>query len=683
MNTLKVPHILYGGDYNPEQWEEAVWAEDMKYFKELSVNTVTLPVFAWAKIQPEEDVYNFEWLDKIVDIAQENNINIIMATPTAAPPAWMYKKYPKMLPVDDKGVRRKYGGRTQFCPNNSDYRRLSKKIAQEMAIHYRNRKNIIMWHVNNEYGTGCYCETCRQKFIQWLQKKYHTLDNLNEKWYTNFWGHTYYDWQEVEAVSKITELLPNRLGNRDGTNFQGMAIDYRRFLSNSIMSAFENEANILREITPNIPVTTNIWGVAPWLDLFRVGEKVDIVSWDSYPAANEPYTVSSLKHDIIRSLKKEQSFILMEQTPNQQNWQSYNSLKRPGVMRLQSYQAIAHGADGSLFFQMRQSKGACEKYHAAMIPHAGHLETRIGRELKTFGAELKKLEGVVVGTIQKAKVAIIMNWENWWSVEYSSGPSVDLDYFGTIHMYYKMLHELKVPVDIIEGKEGIEGYDVILAPTMHMISQEQKGKIENFVKNGGTFLSTVFSGYTDEYDLVHLGGYPGALREVLGIWIEEIDALYPESIQYVRPCDDKESGAQKELYKANFLCEIIHLEGAKALAEYTEDFYANTPCVTCNEYGKGKAYHIGTKVEEEFLKDLVDTIIPDHCRIKTVEGGKEIEITKRLGKEENYIFVMNHSEMQESISCQDTYIDMLTDTKIPLTYTMQPKEVLILREKKV
>lgn len=678
MSWNKLNQFYYGGDYNPDQWDASVWDEDFALFKSLGINVITLPVFSWAKIQPDETRFCFEWLDEIVDLAEKNGISITMATPTAAPPAWMVKAYPDILPVEINGIKRQYGGRTQICPNSRSFRYFSSQIAEKMALRYAERKSLILWHVNNEYGTHCYCENCRRAFIQWLKVKYKTLENLNEKWYTAFWGHTYYDWDEIQTVSHLTELLPNRLGNRDGTNFQAMAIDYMRFMSESIATCFETESKVLKSITPNIPITTNIWGIGPWLDLFLMGRLMDVVSWDSYPTNEEHYSVSAFKHDIIRSLKKNQNFILMEQTPNQQNWQNYNALKRPGIMRLMSYQTMAHGADAIMFFQIRQSRGACEKYHAAMIPHAGHLNTRTGRELVQLGDELKHLSQSILNTNVKNKVALMMSWNNWWSVQLSSGPSIDLNYFEILHKYYKVLNSLNVGIDIIEPNEDLSAYDVVLAPLLNMINDEEVKQIENFVDNGGNFITSYFSGVVDENDLVYLGGYPGALRKLMGVWVEEVDALTPSQNNRIIPKQTDDFSLSE--YTCHLICEVIHLEGADMIASYGDDFYRDTPCVTVNRFGAGKAIYIGTQPDERFLTELLSPYVIRHTAQLPFSQNQDIEIVVREDDQKRYYFLMNHSETEKEIIIKKTCLHLLDGKIIQGEVSILPKDVLILSE---
>ncbi|MEJ6951436.1 beta-galactosidase [Natronospora cellulosivora (SeqCode)] len=678
MSSFKSKEILYGGDYNPDQWPREVWEEDIRLMKHYGVNTVTLPVFSWAKLQPAENEYNFDWLDDILGLLADNEIKVIMATPTAAQPAWMSKKYPDILPIDQSGKKMKHGGRVNFCPNSDSYRKFSTKIAAKMAKRYQNYSGLLLWHINNEYGGYCYCDNCRDAFRDWLKDKYKKIEELNKSWYTNFWGHTFYKWDEIEIPSELSEILPGRLGDRDGTNFQAIATDYKRFMSDSILECFINEKKVIKEYTPDIPVTTNIWGISDKLDLFKWAEHNDICSWDNYPTNKDKPGDIAFRHDVIRSLKDGSPFILMEQTPGQQNWQDYNALKRPGVMRLLSYQTIAHGADGILFFQWRQSKGACEKYHAAMVPHVGHENTRTGRELAQLGNEFKNLAEIVASTT-KAEVGIIFDWPSWWSLEYSSGPSIDLKYPEQVQKYYRALYNQNISVDIIKPDADLSKYKIILAPVYYMVEDKAIKNINNFVENGGVFLTTFMSGMVDENDQVRLGGYPGAFRDLLGIWVEEIDALYPD--MYNEIVLDKKIDNLNGKYKSKLICDVMHAREAEVIARFEKDYYQGQPAVTENSYGKGKAVYIGTDAEIKLLEGLIKYYCDKENVCPIMESPEGVEIAQRSKDGKNFTFVLNHNDLESELDLPEgNYLDLITNKTVSGTIKIAKKDVLILKE---
>ncbi len=435
----------------------------------------------------------------------------------------------------------------------------SARLAEKLAEHYKDYDNIVAWHISNEYGGECYCENCEKAFHVWLKKKYHTIEEVNRVWDTAFWGHTFYDWEEI--------VLPNLLSEHfayERTMFQGISLDYRRFNSDSILECYRLEYEAVKRHTPDIPVTTNLMGFYKPLDYQKWAKYMDMVSWDNYPSNQDTPAQIALSHELMRGIGGGKPFLLMEQTPSVTNWLPYNALKRPGVMRLWSYQAVAHGADSVMFFQMRRSIGACEKYHGAIIDHVGNENTRVFREAAALGAELKALGDETLGARARKETAILFDWDNWWAIEYSAGPSVLLKYRDEIQNYYTALYEQNMATDIIGVEDDFSDYRVIIAPVLYMVKPGVDEKIKAFVQAGGIFCNHFFSGYVDEHDLVVTGGYPGKLRDLLGIWVEESDALPEGETNHFTW-----KGARHE---AVLLCDLLHLEGAEVLATYEEDF---------------------------------------------------------------------------------------------------------------
>ena len=642
--------IAYGGDYNPEQWDEATWAEDMRLFKLAGIDTVTLNVFSWAALQPSEDSYDFEKLDKIMAMCRENGLKVVLATSTAAHPAWMAKKYPEILRTEADGRRRKFGSRHNSCPNSPVYRKFSVALAEKLAQRYGHYDNIIAWHISNEYGGECYCENCEKAFRNWLRQRYGHTDALNKAWNTAFWSHTFYDWDEV--------VLPDYQSEHWGwerTTFQGISLDYRRFNSDSILDCYKLEYDAVKKFTPQIPVTTNFMEFYKPLDYQKWAKYMDFVSWDSYPAPNYTPAQMALNHELMRGLKGGKPFVLMEQTPSVTNWQPFNSLKRPGVMRLWSYQAVAHGSDSVMFFQMRRSIGACEKYHGAIIDHAGHEHTRVFREAAALGEELRQIGDEILGSRIQADVGIVFDWDNWWAIEYSAGPSVMLKYRDEVQNYYTALHGKNVPADIIGVDADFDRYKIIIAPILYMVKPGVDEKLRQFVKNGGTLITTFFSGYVDETDLVTVGGYPGKLRDILGIWVEETDAL-PENGANHFTWEGKN-------YPATLLCDLLHSEGAEVLASYEEDFYAGMPVLTCNRFGAGKAYYVAARSDQEFYSKLLDRVC-DEQGVEPVIRCDGLEATRRVGKKGAYLFLLNHNRQPKTVTLDRNYAELLSGWNI-------------------
>ena len=646
----RIKKILYGGDYNPEQWPEEVWEEDMRMLKQAHIDILTLNVFNWAMLQPEEEIYDFSKLDRIMEMVRDHGFLVFMATSTGAHPAWMARKYPDILRTQANGVRRKYGRRHNACPNSPTYRKYAAALVEKIAQRYAGYDNIVGWHVSNEYGGMCYCDNCEKKFREWMKKKYKTIDTVNRVWNMSFWSHTLYDWEDIVVPSLISEEFED-----DGihTVFQGISLDYARFNSDSMLECYNLERNILKKITPNIPVTTNFMGMYKPLDYQKWSRDLDFIGWDNYPEYKDEPAEIAMRHDLMRGLKQGKPFALLEQTPSVNNWHSICRLKRPGVMRLWSYQAVAHGADTVMFFQMRRSIGACEKFHGAVIDHAGHEDTRVFREIESLGRELKEnIKDLTLGGRVESRIAILFDWDNWWASEFSAGPSKFINYPQEVKAYYKALYDLHYSVDMISIQDDLSKYQLVIAPLLYMCKENDDEKIRNYVKRGGTFLTTYFSGYVEEHDLVVTGGYPGKLRDILGIWVEEIDAL-PEE-------ENNSFSYQGKTYTASLACDLLHLKGARRICSYDSDFYRGMPAVTVNSYGLGQAYYVGTRADESFYKVFLMDICRELEIEQIIQAPEGIEAALRKNDKGEYLFLLNHTGETVPVQLEESGTDILT-----------------------
>ena len=637
MINPKLKKIFYGGDYNPDQWPRDIWKEDMRLFQLSGIDISTVPVFSWTRLQPDETHYEFGWLDDLMDLLAKSGVYACLATSTAAHPAWMACRYPDILRVDFDGRKRKYGARHNSCPNSPTYRKYSQKLAEALALRYQNHPALLLWHVSNEYGGMCYCDNCAAAFRVWLQQRYGSLEEVNARWYTAFWSHTFNDWDEIVPPNRLSEQWSG-----DHTAFQGISLDYTRFNSDSILDCYRLEYEALKRITPDVAVTTNFMGFFKELDYFAWAPYLDVISWDSYPEIGSDPGGIAMTHDLMRGLRDGQPFMLMEQTPSQTNWHDYCMLKPPGVLRLWSHQAVARGADAIMYFQLRQSRGSSEKYHGAVISHAGHENTRVFREASELGAELKQLGEAALDGRQDAKVAILFDWENWWAVEFSSGPSQDLRYVSQIAKYYLALYRMNIPVDFVSPKSDLSRYQVLLAPLAYLLQPGFAARVEQFVQAGGAFVTTFFSGMVNENDLVVLGGYPGELRKLLGIWVEEFDVLRPGKAQEMTL--QQPLGDLKGSYECTLLSSLMHAETAKVVATYAKDWYAGRPALTRNKFGSGTAWYVGSDPDAAFLQGLLAHICAEQGVKPILTTPRGIEVTQRAKNGQTLTFILNHNE---------------------------------------
>ncbi|MDR1863354.1 MAG: beta-galactosidase [Treponema sp.] len=643
--VARFPHFLHGGDYNPDQWlkwKDEVWKEDMRLAKLAGINSLSVGIFAWAALEPAEGDYRFEWLDEVMNLMAENGMIAVLATPSGARPAWMSQKYPEVLRVNALGRRNLHGGRHNHCLSSPVYREKVSAVNTRLAERYRDHPALGVWHLSNEYGGECHCPLCQEKFRAWLKERYKTLDALNEAWWTAFWSHTYTDWSQIESPSPIGE-----------TNTHGLNLDWKRFTTEQFVDFYLHEIKPLKKFTPQVPCTTNLMGTYPGIDYFRLAEVLDVVSWDNYPqwmATDKDIEIgirASFMHDLTRGLKGK-PFMLMESSPSATNWRPVAKLHRPNVHMLQSMQAAAHGADTVQYFQFRKGRGASEKFHGAVVDHAGNANTRVFRDVAAVGERLKTMDDVI-GTGTPSAAAIVYDWNVRWAVDDMKGLLQDnTNYEQTVIDHYGAFWRLGVPVDIIdqsiaEQTRGLAGYDLVAAPMLYLLRPGFAEAVDAFVKQGGTFAATYATGYTNETDLVFRDGIPGPLRKILGIWCEEIDALYPE---------DRNSIEWKgKSYRAFDLCELIHAESAEVIGTYGSDFYAGRPALTVNRYGSGRAYFIAARTGQDFLGDFYRTVAAERGIKPVLEKPlpKGVTAQARMGGGIEHVFVMNFTPEKKEV----------------------------------
>lgn len=671
--------LLHGGDYNPDQWLDYpdTLKDDLRLMKLANVNTMTVGIFAWSALEPTEGNYNFEWLDKIIDDVYNQGGRVILATPSGARPAWLSEKYPEVLRTNDRREKMLHGGRHNHCFSSPIYREKTQKMNYKLAERYGNHPALIMWHVSNEYSGDCHCELCQENFRDWLKNKYKTIENVNKAWLGPFWSHTYTDWSQIESPSSIGENAVH-----------GLNLDWKRFVTDQTIDFYENEAKPLRELTPNVPITTNFMAdtddLIPFqsLNYDKFSKHVDILSWDCYPAwHNDWETTKDLAtkvgfiNDLYRSLKQ-QPFLIMECTPSGVNWHNVNKAKRPGMHTLASMQLLAHGSDSVLYFQWRKSRGSSEKFHGAVIDHDNSEENRVFKEVSQVGEILDKIKEIK-GSMKQSKVAIIYDWENDWALKDAQGFGKESRrYPQTLQSHYKYFWDKNISVDVVTPQQDLSKYSLVVAPMMYMMTEETMDRFRDYVKNGGVLVGSYLSGLVNETDLTYLGGWPKTLQETYGIDAKEIDTLYPKDKNSIK--------FGNESFEVVDYCTIIEAKEAEVLAKYEEDFYKNTPAITKNNLEKGKAYFIGARTNQEFLSKFYDEIVKD-LHINEVEdfiseGGISIQI--RENKDAKYYFVMNFTEEEKNIGIKGSYLNLISGKMMERLNLMKPYDVYVLKKNK-
>ena len=618
--------LLFGGDYNPEQWPREVWTEDVRLMREANVNLATVGVFSWALLEPRPGEYDFGWLDEVLDLLHDNGIGVALATPTASAPPWMHHRWPETSPQDKDRTVRTYGSRNAYCPSSPVYRRFADAISAQLADRYAHHPALRMWHIGNEFGTVCYCDSCGEAFRQWLRAKYTDLDGLNEAWGTSFWSQHYSEWDEVIPPRKVQYII-NPV----------QEIDYQRFASDLLLDGFKAERDIVVERNPEIPVVTNFMGFFKGTDAWRWAREEDFASLDSYPDPNDPLgaCTGAFAQDLTRSLGRETrggGWIMMEQSAGAVGFRPVATPKVPGLFRLWSMQAVARGADGVLQFQWRASKQGAERTHGAMIPHAGP-DSRVFREVRELGKELESL-GDVLGAEVEADVAIVVDWDAWRALELEHQPLEGFSYVDRLYEYYRPLWQANITCDFVRAEGDLSRYRLVLAPNLYQITDAASRNLERYVEAGGTLVVGPFSGVTDPDERVRLGGYPGSLRELLGIRIEEYWPL----------ADDVElriASARFGALRAHRWAEWFDLDatGAEVVARIEDGPLEGQPAVLANRYGSGSAWYVATLPEQAALGRLLLAVASDAGVEPVLPGLPEGVEAVRRGDQ---VFVLDH-----------------------------------------
>ena len=663
--------LLHGGDYNPDQWLDRpdILEKDIELMKQAHINCVSLGIFSWAALEPEEGVYKLDWMKNIIDNLYENGIYTILATPSGARPVWMAEKHPEVLRVGRDLVRNHMGGRHNHCYTSPYYRAKVWEINTLLAQEFGNHPGVILWHISNEYSGECYCPLCQDRFRDYLKEKYGTLDNLNHKWWTAFWSHTYTSWEQIEPPH-----------SRGEGGVHGLTLDWKRFVTDCTVEFCAWEKAAVRAAGSQLPVTTNFLDFYVDLNCHKFKDVVDIISWDSYPrwhgpAGNEPPALlAAFRHDMMRSIKK-QPFLLMESVTDAVNWHDVDKLKRPGMHMLSSLQAVAHGSNSVQYFQIRKSRGCAEKFHGAVIGHDGTSNTRTFREVSQLGQRMEGLQELCASNVP-AKIAIIYDFENHWAIDgaqalFNAGWAKN--YHGTVMNHYAAFWRMGVPVDVVDMTADFSQYKLVIAPMLYMYRENIMEKLKSFTENGGTLVGTYWSGRVDECDLCFESFAPYGMHEVFGLYTEEIDALYPQ--QFNATVYD----GQK--YKIMELCELVNTSTAQVIATYEDDFYAGKPVLTENHYGNGTAFYMCARLEQAFLDAFYENLVNGLSLEKAVEMQlpKNVIASMRRGQR-SIVFLQNYNESEVQLSLPTPMEDMETG-EICRDITMPPYDVRILYKK--
>ncbi|MEV7635280.1 beta-galactosidase [Pseudarthrobacter enclensis] len=632
----------FGGDYNPEQWPVSVRLEDLQLMQEAGVNFLSVGIFSWALLEPSEGHYDFGWLDEVLDNLADIGVKVALATATAAPPAWLVRKHPEILPVTADGTVLGPGSRRHYTPSSAVYRRYATGITRVLAERYKDHPALALWHVDNELGchvSEFYGEEDAAAFRGWLERRYGSIEALNASWGTAFWSQNY---------ASFDEILPPAVA--PSTLNPGQQLDFQRFNSWALMDYYRELVAVLREVTPGIPCTTNLMASSATksMDYVDWAKDLDVIANDHYLVAADPerHLELAFSADLTRGIAGGEPWILMEHSTSAVNWQPRNQPKMPGEMLRNSLSHVARGADAVMFFQWRQSFAGSEKFHSAMVPHAG-TDSRVWREVVDLGAALKLLEPVR-GSRVESRVAIVFDYEAWWAAEIDSKPSVDVKYLDLLRAFHRSLVLKGISVDVVHPSAPLDGYDLVLVCTLYAVSDADAASIAAAASAGATVLVSYFSGIVDMQDHVRLGGYPGAFRDLLGLRVEEFHPLL--------------AGSQLKLDDgtvSTIWSEHVHLAGADAVQKFTEYPLEGVPALTRQAVGDGAAWYLATFPDRNGIDALVDRLLAESgvSPVTAADPGVEV-VRRRLPDGRSFLFAINHTRASASVAATGT--DLLT-----------------------
>ncbi|WP_082480102.1 beta-galactosidase [Agreia sp. Leaf283] len=633
-----VSAFTYGCDYNPEQWDRETWLEDARLMNEAGVTLVAINIFGWAQLEPVRGSYDFAALDAIIEILHEHGIGINLGTATASPPPWLSADYPESLPMMADGTRREFGGRQAFCPSSPAYREHSLALVEKIAERYGAHPAVRLWHVSNEIGchnAHCYCDISSEAFRGWLKERYGRIDDLNDAWGTSFWSQRYASWEHIR-----TPRLTVSTGN------PGQALDFMRFSSDELLAHYTAEQAILRRHS-SAPVTTNFMVTAHIRnqDYWAWAPHMDVIANDHYldHRLGDPRAELSFAADATRGLAGGRPWMLMEQATSAVNWQPLNLAKAPGEMIRNTLSHVARGADGISFFQWRASLQGSEKFHSAMLPHAG-TDSTVWREVVELGGMLTKL-AEVTGSRVEADVAIVFDWQAWWATDLDSHPSAHVRYLPQVHAAYNALLDAGVTVDIVAPGAPVDAYRLVVVPSLYSVTDAAARVLADYVVAGGHAVVTFFSGIVDEHDRVRPGGYPGAFRELLGVRSEEFVPLHPSTV--LELSDGQNAGLWSER---------LRLEGAEAISVFTNGPVPGVAAVTRNAVGDGVAWYLATALDPASLAATLVRAATDAGVAVSAGRPTGVEIVRRVGASASWLFVINHTDAPFEYRTQGTEI---------------------------
>jgi beta-galactosidase len=680
--------MYFGVDYHPEQWvfpyggtaenPESQWLQDAQLMRTAGVNVIRIGEFCWGLYEKEDGKFNFDWLKRVMDIMGDHGIQVVVATPTAAPPIWLTRKHPEILPIDERGLVKHEGTRRAVCLNSDVYWTYSKRVVDNLAQAVGQHPQLIAWQVDNGIGgnftEASFNEDTRRDWHGWLEAKYETIERLNQQLGLSHWGQIVTAWDQV-PMPMVAPTVHN----------PALLLDWNRFCSDTIVQFVGMQVEILRRLTPDRPVTTNLRALRHRFDHFDLADILDFVSIESTAAIKSKPADLACEIDMLRSLKKtgmktpdgDVGFWVIEQKAGNVNWQDVNSLVRPGVLRMFTYQLVSRGATAILFFRWRQPRFGSEKFHGAVLPH--HLEgsRRVFNEVAQIGEELKILSPALKGTQVTAEACIIYTHDNEWTLQQPNPPTKHFNLREHIQLIYTALHDRNILVDFARPNEDLAKYKIVFTPSLHLLSAGDADRLKLYVQNGGTLIGTFNTGLVDEHSIAPDTGLPNNLTDLFGLEVHEFDTLPMGEENHLT---FKGAFPTSHLHPARVWCDLIEPKGCQVLATYAKDFYAGKPAITMNTFGLGKAIYIGTQSHQHFYHDLVAWLRNMGGLHPILKVPENIEVSMREKEGSRIYFLLNHQSSPIRVQFYKPMHDFLTGANIVGNYDIQPHGVLVIDE---
>ena len=678
-----------GSDYYPEHWvypyagtpeaPESRWERDAELMVAAGLGIVRMGEFSWGLYEPEEGKYDFDWMKRAMDVMAKAGIRVILGTPTAAPPLWLARKHPEILPLDERGLPKHEGTRKAYCMNSDVYWEYCRKIITELAKALGQHPQLVGWQIDNGLGghgtVSSFNEETRRDWHAWIKAKYQTIDRLNELMGLRFWAQTVTDWNQV-PMPMVAPTLHN----------PALVVDWMRFSSDTLVAFARMQTDLLHELTPGLPVTNNLRALSRNFDHFDVADVLDFVGMDSEATINTRSAEIACALDMMRSLKKtgikspggeDCGFWVVEQKAGNVDWQDVNSLVRPGVVRLFTYQCVSRGATGLLYFFWRQPRIGVEKFYGGVLTHDGQGSNRVYREISQVGDEMKLLAPVLKGTSVTAETCILFSHENEWALQQRPFVNKFFNHRDHLQLFYTALHDRNIPVDFCRPTEDLSKYKLVIAPSLHLLAGGEADLLKLYVQNGGTVVGTFNTGLVDEHHIAPDSGYPHDLTDLFGMQVIEFDPLPPGEENHLT---FKGAFPTSHLHPAKLWCDIIEPKECQILATYAKDFYAGRPAMTMNTFGLGKAIYIGTQSHQHFYYDLMVWLRQVCNLFPLLKVPDTVEVSLRQKGDTKVYFLLNHQSSPVRIQFYKPMHDFLTDGLLQGNYDLPPHGVLILGE---